>query len=138
MVRLETQPALTLRTDCLDGTDACVTPVLEKDEAPSHPHNKARASFLPSGLPGPAPRLSRTPASASSGGDSLEWGAHTMEILAEEGYDQVNPPPSFFFTNVLLLPGHHTEAPPGESCSASGCPTEIVASGIIFDILIDF
>ena len=96
MVRLETQPALTLRTDCLDGTDACVTPVLEKDEAPSHPHNKARASFLPSGLPGPAPRLSRTPASASSGGDSLEWGAHTMEILAEEGYDQVNPPlPSF-------------------------------------------
>ena len=48
MVRLETQPALTIRTDCLDGTDACVTPVLEKDEAPSHPHNKARASFLPS------------------------------------------------------------------------------------------
>ena len=96
MVRLETLPALTVRTDCLDGTDACVTPVLEKDEAPSHPHNKARASFLPSGLPGPAPRLSRTPASASSGGDSLEWGAHTMEILAEEGYDQVNPPlPSF-------------------------------------------
>ena len=90
MVRLETLPALTIRTDCLDGTDACVTPVLEKDEAPSHPHNKARASFLPSGLPGPAPRLSRTPASASSGGDSLEWGAHTMEILAEEGYDQVN------------------------------------------------
>ena len=96
MVRLETQPALTIRTDCLDGTDACVTPVLEKDEAPSHPHNKARASFLPSGLPGPAPRLSRTPASASSGGDSLEWGAHTMEILAEEGYDQVNPPLLFY------------------------------------------
>ena len=72
----------------LDGSDACVTPVLEKHEAPSHPHNKARASFLPSGLPRPAPTLSRTPASASSGSDRLEFGSHTAEILAEEGFSQ--------------------------------------------------
>ena len=32
-----------------DGTDACVVPVLEKEEAGSHHHNKARNSFLPSG-----------------------------------------------------------------------------------------
>ena len=62
--------------------------MLEKDEAPHHPHNEARGSFLPSGLPRPAPILSRTPASASSGSDSLEFGEHTAEILAEEGFSQ--------------------------------------------------
>ena len=29
-----------------DGSDACVTPVLELDEAPDHPHNKDRESFV--------------------------------------------------------------------------------------------
>ena len=29
-----------------DGTDACVTPILELDEAPEHPHNKARKAFV--------------------------------------------------------------------------------------------
>jgi alpha-methylacyl-CoA racemase len=45
-------------------TDACVTPVLAMDEAPAHPHNAARGTYQPSGehwVPGPAPRLSRTP-----------------------------------------------------------------------------
>ena len=65
-----------------------MTPVLEKHEAPGHPHNKARGSFLSSGLPRPAPSLSRTPAMASSGSDSLEFGEHTAEILLEEGYSQ--------------------------------------------------
>ena len=65
-----------------------MTPVLEKHEAPGHPHNKARGSFLPSGLPRPAPSLSRTPAMAASGSDSLEFGEHTAEILLEEGYSQ--------------------------------------------------
>ena len=31
---------------------------------------------------------SRTPASASTGSDSLEFGEHTAEILAEEGFSQ--------------------------------------------------
>ena len=35
----------------LDGTDACVVPVLDKEEAGSHQQNKARNSFLPSGEP---------------------------------------------------------------------------------------
>jgi alpha-methylacyl-CoA racemase len=46
-------------------TDACVTPVLTLDEAPVHPHNAARSTYVagPDGewRPGPAPRLSRTP-----------------------------------------------------------------------------
>ena len=29
-----------------DGSDACVTPILELEEAPEHPHNKERGSFI--------------------------------------------------------------------------------------------
>lgn len=42
------------------GTDACVTPVLGFDEAPHHPHNMARATFLQQStgwFPAPAPRF---------------------------------------------------------------------------------
>ena len=40
------------------GTDACVTPVLSLTEAPSHPHNQARATFAGTPVqPGPAPRF---------------------------------------------------------------------------------
>ncbi|MCB2114781.1 MAG: CoA transferase [Rhodobacteraceae bacterium] len=47
------------------GTDACVTPVLNWDEALSDPHNRARNTFPEVGgmaQPAPAPRLSETPA----------------------------------------------------------------------------
>jgi len=69
-----------------DGTDACVTPVLEQGEAPSHPHNAARGAFLPGGMPRPAPLLSRTPAQPSEGPNELAFGAHTTQILEEQGY----------------------------------------------------
>ena len=41
------------------GTDACVTPVLTRTEAPAHPHNAARGTFLTKGVvqPAPAPRF---------------------------------------------------------------------------------
>ena len=29
-----------------DGSDACVTPILELEEAPEHAHNKERGSFI--------------------------------------------------------------------------------------------
>jgi alpha-methylacyl-CoA racemase len=44
--------------------DACVAPVLTPDEAPGHPHNLARGTFLevgPETQPAPAPRFARTP-----------------------------------------------------------------------------
>ncbi|WP_298603743.1 CaiB/BaiF CoA transferase family protein [Zoogloea sp.] len=48
------------------GSDACVAPVLDMDEAPKHPHNQARGTFIEVGgviQPAPAPRFSRsTPA----------------------------------------------------------------------------
>ncbi len=47
----------------LEGTDACVSPVLDLDEAPQHPHNVARGTFvLREGMlqPAAAPRFSRS------------------------------------------------------------------------------
>src|SRR5271169_3703493 len=47
----------------LEGTDACFAPVLTTDEAPDHPHNAARATYVEiDGVvqPAPAPRFSRT------------------------------------------------------------------------------
>jgi alpha-methylacyl-CoA racemase len=47
----------------LEGTDACFAPVLTTDEAPVHPHNIARRTYVEvDGItqPAPAPRFSRT------------------------------------------------------------------------------
>ncbi len=50
----------------LKDVETCLTPVLDLDEAPRHPHAVARASFRPKlegAVPNPAPRFSRTPGS---------------------------------------------------------------------------
>lgn len=47
----------------LEGSDVCFAPVLDLSEAPLHPHNKARNTFIDVGgqiQPAPAPRFSRT------------------------------------------------------------------------------
>jgi alpha-methylacyl-CoA racemase len=69
----------------LEGTDACFAPVLDWDEAPEHPHNRARSTYVaPGGVvqPAPAPRFSRTPADEPSAPQAAEveevlraWGA---------------------------------------------------------------
>jgi alpha-methylacyl-CoA racemase len=71
----------------LEGTDACVTPVLDLDEAPQHPHNQARGAFVVVDdvlQPAPAPRLSRTPGAISSAPPLP--GADTDEVLAGWGF----------------------------------------------------
>ncbi|MCH8507052.1 MAG: CoA transferase [Ectothiorhodospiraceae bacterium] len=55
--------------EILEGTDSCFAPVLDWDEAPQHPHNKARETFVElDGVthPAPAPRFSRTPSDPPS------------------------------------------------------------------------
>jgi len=52
--------------ELLEDTDSCFAPVLSVAEAPHHPHNKARRTFMEiDGVmqPAPAPRFSRTPPS---------------------------------------------------------------------------
>ena len=77
----------------LEGTDACFAPVLSVSEAPKHPHNQARATFIElDGMvqPGPAPRFSRTAPVVRHGPRSP--GADTDEVLAELDHnrDQAN------------------------------------------------
>lgn len=54
-------------TAIMDGTDICFAPVLSLTEAPDHPHNVARGTFVEAGgikQPAPAPRFVGTPAPA--------------------------------------------------------------------------
>mgnify|MGYP001187691975 CR=1 FL=1 len=54
----------------LEGSDACVAPVLSMSEAPKHPHLEARGTFIGKEMlvqPAPAPRFSRTPTGVPSG-----------------------------------------------------------------------
>jgi alpha-methylacyl-CoA racemase len=70
----------------LEGTDACFAPVLSMAEAPHHPHNLARGSFVEvDGItqPGPAPRFSRTPSTLPS--PPQEIGEGTRSALNEWG-----------------------------------------------------
>ncbi|HEY2590595.1 MAG TPA: CaiB/BaiF CoA-transferase family protein [Steroidobacteraceae bacterium] len=76
-------------TRLLEGTDACVTPVLSMGEAPAHPHNIARGVFAGDRpVPGAAPRFSATPtARASASGRDLtklleSWGMGSDEARA--------------------------------------------------------
>lgn len=75
-----------------DGTDACVTPVLEKTEVADHLHNKERGSFikLKGGTiaPKPAPILSRTPGSSKADLPDVQNGEHSEEILLDIGYSK--------------------------------------------------
>jgi alpha-methylacyl-CoA racemase len=71
-----------------EGTDACVAPVLSMSEAPRHPHNSARGSFVEiAGVSqaAPAPRFSRTVSSLPHA--PRPAGSDTLEVLREAGYD---------------------------------------------------
>ncbi|HLK45817.1 MAG TPA: CaiB/BaiF CoA-transferase family protein [Acidimicrobiales bacterium] len=71
-----------------EGSEACVAPVLSPSEAPRHPHNAARSTFVEvAGVvqPGPVPRFSRTPGAVSSPPD--QPGASTVAALARWGID---------------------------------------------------
>ncbi|GAC1329999.1 MAG: CaiB/BaiF CoA-transferase family protein [Mycobacteriales bacterium] len=72
--------------DLLEHTDACAAPVLDWSEAPRHPHNRARGTFVDyAGVtqPAPAPRFSRTPGMIAR--PPARPGEHTDEVLAELG-----------------------------------------------------
>lgn len=74
--------------ELLEGTDACFSPALSLTEAPTHPHNVARNTFIEvDGMtqPAPAPRFSRTP--AGTPGPLPVTGEHADEVMADVGYD---------------------------------------------------
>ena len=73
--------------EMFEGTDACIAPVLDWDEAPGHPHVAARGTLTSyDGVvqAAPAPRFSRSVPAAPQPAHAS--GADTDDVLGELGY----------------------------------------------------
>jgi alpha-methylacyl-CoA racemase len=71
----------------MEGSDICFAPVLSMAEAPKHPHNRHRGTFIEQDgvvQPAPAPRFSRTPGSIQR--PPARAGEHTEEALRDWGF----------------------------------------------------
>ena len=74
--------------DIMEGSDVCFAPVLSILEAPDHPHNRHRGTFVEvDGVtqPAPSPRFSRTPPEVSHAARTP--GEDTRSVLREIGLD---------------------------------------------------
>lgn len=70
----------------MEGSDVCFAPVLSLQEAPNHPHNRERGTFVEiDGViqPAPAPRFTRTPSAIQR--PPAAPGQHTDEALRDWG-----------------------------------------------------
>ncbi|PCJ14728.1 MAG: carnitine dehydratase [Gammaproteobacteria bacterium] len=73
-----------------EGTDVCYAPVLSIWDAPQHPHNEARKTFIEvDGVqqPAPAPRYSRTQPAKPAGPQRV--GQDTSSALLDWGFSEV-------------------------------------------------
>jgi len=71
----------------MEGSEVCFAPVLSMQEAPRHPHNRERGTFVEfEGVvqPAPAPRFARTPSTIQR--PPAKPGEHTEEALREWGF----------------------------------------------------
>ena len=76
-------------SEIMEGTDVCFAPVLNFLDAPKHPANIARNTYIEvDGLvqPAPAPRFGRTPSEVRHGGHDV--GQDTDAVLAEMGFGE--------------------------------------------------
>lgn len=91
---MKTQLADVIRTKTRDewcalmeGSDVCFAPVLSLQEAPDHPHNRARESFITVNnvvQPAPVPRFSRTAPAVPTAMAAV--GQHSREVLESYGF----------------------------------------------------
>lgn len=75
--------------ELMETRDVCFAPVLDLDEAPRHPHNIHRQTFIErAGVtqPAPAPRFSFTPPEVQR--DPVAPGHDTQEVLRQAGFAQ--------------------------------------------------
>jgi alpha-methylacyl-CoA racemase len=73
--------------EIMDASDVCFAPVLSIEEAPKHPHNVARQTFVEiEGVvqPAPAPRFSATPGAIA--GPPPAIGANNIDALKDWGF----------------------------------------------------
>jgi len=71
----------------MEGSDVCFAPILDLDEAPRHPHNRERQTFVDvHGVtqPAPAPRFSRTPGAVQAPPPTA--GQHNEAVLRDWGF----------------------------------------------------
>ena len=84
VIRTRTRDEWTQRAE---GTDACLTPVLDTAEAATHPHNVARGTFVSLDghtQPSPAPKFSRTTTETPT--PPVEPRSSTTAVLTDLGY----------------------------------------------------
>lgn len=75
--------------EIMEGTDVCFAPVLNFLEAPKHPANVARSTYIElDGItqPAPAPRFSRTPSAVQHGAHDI--GQDTEAVLTAMGFGE--------------------------------------------------
>jgi alpha-methylacyl-CoA racemase len=75
--------------EIMEGTDVCFAPVLSFVDAPDHPANRARQTYIEvDGIvqPAPAPRFSRTPSEVSHGAHAI--GEDTDAVLSAMGFGE--------------------------------------------------
>jgi alpha-methylacyl-CoA racemase len=75
--------------EIMEGSDVCFAPVLDYREAPKHPHNIARNTYIEIAdqvQPAPAPRFSRTVSEVQF--SPRKAGADTKTVLTELGYGE--------------------------------------------------
>jgi alpha-methylacyl-CoA racemase len=75
--------------EIMEGSDVCFAPVLSMGEAPSHPHNAHRGTFVDAAgavQAAPAPRFSRT--APELPGPAPHIGQDTASVLADHGFSQ--------------------------------------------------
>ena len=73
--------------EIMEGSDVCFAPVLTMREAPRHPHNAERGTFVELAevtQPAPAPRFSRTPPKLER--PPAHAGQHSAEVLHDWGF----------------------------------------------------
>jgi alpha-methylacyl-CoA racemase len=71
----------------MEGSDVCFSPVLSMGEAPEHPHNVHRSTFIDHGgavQAAPAPRFSRTTPEVKTPAPHI--GQDTDAVLASAGF----------------------------------------------------
>jgi len=75
--------------EIMEGSDVCFAPVLSMGEAPSHPHNVHRKTFIEHGgaiQAAPAPRFSRTAPEVTRPAPHIAQ--DTDAVLADHGFDE--------------------------------------------------
>ena len=75
--------------EIFEGSDACVVGIYDVIEAPKHPHNQSRNTYLNidgTDQPAPAPRFSRTECDVPK--SPAKEGADTKQVLSEFGFSE--------------------------------------------------